>query len=940
MAGGNKASNAWVNGTLPISTQAHLGWQDGNGNNIIDIFDVPLELNGSVGKHVTSGGLPTNMAYRFEAHTQPGLLASSNYDVPSSSLNFVDAIQVQVEINGSTHTGNLNLAGKATLLPKSADHWFTAETRVRDYEWDASFDLDLDALGVSASDEVLLKFRSASWAEYRDGDMTFDYTTDPTVTSNVETQRAFGDVNIVHSGTQTTEEGGSVTLDLVLNYPTTAPVTVYFNSNTITEGTPSQSSIVFQSTGWDIPKQITIDGVEDYVQDGDISYDINFTVSSPDMNYSGITLPSLTLTNRDNDLSEFTTIPYFIPVDGSATDWENPIILSEDGGSATVDVVMTADPNVTSSNPVTMTFYTTGWASFPPDNSEVTIDVGTLSFDSSNWNIPQTITITPIDDSDYDGEQKVKVWGVGNQSPYPKVDIPLIVRDNEYARVTDVEVNNQAGNGLSWIDASTGGVRFIDVTFDEAVTFTSNDVTIEKYAEGDLTSTPTIISPISVTGTGTTEMRIALTGSQTTNSWLKVTLDGTAIKDVSNYSLDGDAPGALIGSGRDYLYNGDDLVSGDGIAGGDAIFFVGNKIGDLDGDGDVDTSDVTTAFSNFTGPHPDPPAAPFTKTLAEGDLDENGAITIGEILTMYAEFTEDATSTARALDTLPINHGSPLLAETGPTGAAALGSALGDVVPQQVVDSAIGYWDNQGITQAQRDHLRNVRVKVADFKDSKLGYATHHFVYIDRDAAGQGWSAGDGGYDLLSTVTHEFGHTLGYADIYSGNTDNVMYGYLGTGMQRVASTATSAAASESLTPTTSVGSSVSYYADPSLPQSTTSQSLPIQRFSYSEASRYDSFATRSIHRWNEPALLNDRDEEWTELADGFLTDLELLDRDGDLLLEETDLEEVAAERDDYASDEESSDADFATWTGDNEASEAVEAVAEAAADQAQTDADA
>jgi len=164
-------------------------------------------------------------------------------------------------------------------------------------------------------------------------------------------------------------------------------------------------------------------------------------------------------------------------------------------------------------------------------------------------------------------------------------------------------------------------------------------------------------------------------------------------------------------------------------------------------------------------------------------------------------------------------------------------------------------------------------VKVADFKDAKLGYATHHIVYIDRDAAGQGWSTADGGYDLLSAVTHEFGHTLGYADIYSGPTDNVMYGYLGTGTQRVTSTATSAAASESLIPAAPIDNSVSYYADPSLPQSTTSQSLPLQRYSYGEASRYDSFATRSIQRWSESARLhdgarlNDRDEEWAERGD-------------------------------------------------------------------------
>jgi len=646
-------TDSWDNKTLPESTREHIGWRDSDNNDVIDIFDEPLQLEDAIGGHVTVGGVSSLMAYHFEGHALPGILpvASGLHwpNVDASTLNFVDAIQVQVVINGSTHTGDLNLAGDATLLPETSDHWFTAETRVRDYEWDASFDIDLDALNITSADDVQLKFRAASWPEYRDGDVTFDYTTDPSVVSAEVTKQLFGDINMSVLSTETTEEGGQAVVEFSLGYLPTGPVTINATTTDSTEGTLNTSSLVFHTTTWDTPQQFIITGVEDFVQDGDISYDIDFTVTSNDPAYSGFSLSSATLSNRDNDLTEYTTDPYFIPVGGSPTDWENPIILSEDGGSTTVDVVMTVDPNVTAANPVTMTLYTTAWNTFPFDTSEVTIDVTTLSFDSTNWNVPQTITITPIDDTDHDGEQKVKVWGLRDDSPFTQINIPIIVRDNEYARVTEVEVNDQAGNGLGWIDGSVNGISYIDVTFDEAVTFTSSDVTIEKYAEGDLTSTPTILTPTSVTGSGTTEMRIALNATQTTDAWLKVTLDGSAIEDSDNNLLDGDAPGSLIGSGRDYLYNDDDLPSGDGIAGGDAIFFVGNKIGDLDADGDVDLDNILTAFGNFTGPNPVPPGTPFTKTLAEGDLDGDGDIETSELLIMNAEFTgPDA-----GLDALP-----------------------------------------------------------------------------------------------------------------------------------------------------------------------------------------------------------------------------------------------------------------------------------------------
>jgi len=42
--------------------------------------------------------------------------------------------------------------------------------------------------------------------------------------------------------------------------------------------------------------------------------------------------------------------------------------------------------------------------------------------------------------------------------------------------------------------------------------------------------------------------------------------------------------------------------------------------GDRDGDGDVDNTDIIVAFSNFTGPNPDPPAPSFGRTRLQGDV--------------------------------------------------------------------------------------------------------------------------------------------------------------------------------------------------------------------------------------------------------------------------------------------------------------------------------
>jgi len=63
--------------------------------------------------------------------------------------------------------------------------------------------------------------------------------------------------------------------------------------------------------------------------------------------------------------------------------------------------------------------------------------------------------------------------------------------------------------------------------------------------------------------------------------------------------LDGDAPAG--GGGRGYLYDAaTDLPSGDGVAGGDAVFFVGSCIGDCSGDGKVNIFDAF-AFNQAWG---------------------------------------------------------------------------------------------------------------------------------------------------------------------------------------------------------------------------------------------------------------------------------------------------------------------------------------------------
>src|SRR5690349_17310450 len=91
------------------------------------------------------------------------------------------------------------------------------------------------------------------------------------------------------SGLVTTESGGTATFTVVLGSAPTADVTIPVATSDPTEGAVSVATLTFTAADWDIPQTITVTGVDDAVQDGDIGYTIVLgAATSDDVNYSGV----------------------------------------------------------------------------------------------------------------------------------------------------------------------------------------------------------------------------------------------------------------------------------------------------------------------------------------------------------------------------------------------------------------------------------------------------------------------------------------------------------------------------------------------------------------------------------------------------------------------------------------------------------------------------
>jgi hypothetical protein len=184
------------------------------------------------------------------------------------------------------------------------------------------------------------------------------------------------------SGLVTDESGHADTFDLVLTSQPAADVTFAVTSSDPAEGLPTPSSITFTPADWNVPQTITVTGVDDAVDDGDVAYSILLAPGvSDDPDYSGLVPGSVGVTNGDNDVAGIQVTPNA----GLAT--------TEAGGTATLSVVLTSQPTASVVIPVASS-----------DPSEGGVSSSSLTFTTANWNVAQTITVTGVDDLIDDGE--------------------------------------------------------------------------------------------------------------------------------------------------------------------------------------------------------------------------------------------------------------------------------------------------------------------------------------------------------------------------------------------------------------------------------------------------------------------------------------------------------------------------------------------------------
>lgn len=189
----------------------------------------------------------------------------------------------------------------------------------------------------------------------------------------------FAGVEIIETAGDTivTEGGATDTFTITLTAEPTSDVTITFDVGT--QVTFAPNPLVISPANWNVPQTVTVTAVDDPVIEGAHSATVGFTFTG-DANFAVIT-------------------PNSISIVVDIIDNDNPAVLLVESGGNTAVVEGVSDDTFTvalqsqPSAPVTVTVV----------GDAQLVTPAALTFDGTNWNVPQTVTASAVVDLVYEG---------------------------------------------------------------------------------------------------------------------------------------------------------------------------------------------------------------------------------------------------------------------------------------------------------------------------------------------------------------------------------------------------------------------------------------------------------------------------------------------------------------------------------------------------------
>jgi hypothetical protein len=184
---------------------------------------------------------------------------------------------------------------------------------------------------------------------------------------------------------QTTEAGGTASFTVALSSQPTDTVTIALTSDTPAEGNVTQPlipTLTFTTGDWNIPQPVTVTGADDSIVDNSVAFNITLNPDSVnDSIYKALPDENVALTNVDR-LSVLTPPEMYT---------------TESGGTASFTVALSSQPTQNVDVVIASDTPTEGIITSPA--------TPTLTFTTTDWNIPQPFTVSGVSDCLDDGDR-------------------------------------------------------------------------------------------------------------------------------------------------------------------------------------------------------------------------------------------------------------------------------------------------------------------------------------------------------------------------------------------------------------------------------------------------------------------------------------------------------------------------------------------------------
>ena len=269
-----------------------------------------------------------------------------------------------------------------------------------------------DADGADESVTVSLSASDSTAPEYASVTGSLSVTVDDDETPALTIASDTTPLALVEGGA-----AGSFTVALAVP-PKSGEVKVSFSSDDAGAATVPSTALTFDATNWNVAQSVTVTPADD-ADGADESVTVSLSASgSTAPEYASVT-GSLSVTVDDDETPALTI----------ASD-TTPLALVEGGAAGSFTVALAVPPK---SGEVKVSFSS-------DDPGAATVPSTALTFDATNWNVAQSVTVTPADDAD-GADESVTVSLSASDSTAP-----------EYASVTgslSVEVDDDETPGLT-----------------------------------------------------------------------------------------------------------------------------------------------------------------------------------------------------------------------------------------------------------------------------------------------------------------------------------------------------------------------------------------------------------------------------------------------------------------------------------------------------------